>query len=171
MASRRNVACPENETLAKFVFEKWEEMAVKETFTDRLNATFSKAYKNLCDHKDPIFNLKGASKIKGVRKWMLTLLKQYFESNKDDSSQEVLEPRGEKFFMWFGYEPRIVLSDAELVRQLLSSKNLTDSGRSPMVQKMLSVAFGKGLLTVNGQKWSLTTSKTSVQFPASAFTT
>ncbi|KAH9319159.1 hypothetical protein KI387_020928 [Taxus chinensis] len=93
MASRRNVACPVNETLAKFVFEKWEEMAVKETFTDRLNATFSKAYKNLCDHKDPIFDLKGASKIKGVGKWMLTLLKQYFESNKDDSSQEVLEPR------------------------------------------------------------------------------
>ncbi|KAH9295696.1 hypothetical protein KI387_039284 [Taxus chinensis] len=96
MASRRNVACLENETLAKFVFEKWEEMAVKETFTDRLNATFSKAYKNLCDHKDPIFDLKGASKIKGVGKWMLTLLKQYFESNKDDSSQEVLEPRAKK---------------------------------------------------------------------------
>ncbi|KAH9330714.1 hypothetical protein KI387_002822 [Taxus chinensis] len=96
MASRRNVACPENETLAKFVFKKWEEMAVKETFTDRLNATFSKAYKNLCDHKDPIFDLKGARKIKGVGKWMLTLLKQYFESNKDDSSQELLEPRAKK---------------------------------------------------------------------------
>ncbi|KAH9318781.1 hypothetical protein KI387_020550, partial [Taxus chinensis] len=64
------------------------------------------------------------------------------------------ETYGEKCFMWFGYEPRIVLTDGELIRQLLSSKNLTDSGRSPMIQKMLSVAFGKGLFTVNGQNWS-----------------
>ncbi|KAH9300069.1 hypothetical protein KI387_011652 [Taxus chinensis] len=76
MASRRNVACPVNETLAKFVFEKWEEMAVKETFTDCLNATFSKAYKNLYDHKDPIFDLKGASKIKETQNGKDYMLKQ-----------------------------------------------------------------------------------------------
>ncbi|GLJ21865.1 hypothetical protein SUGI_0408890 [Cryptomeria japonica] len=61
---------------------------------------------------------------------------------------------GEKFILWFGYEPRIFLQDAELIKQLLSSKLSPDCGRSPMVRKMLSVAFGEGLITVNGEKWS-----------------
>lgn len=61
---------------------------------------------------------------------------------------------GEKFVIWFGYEPRIVLTDAELIRQLLSSKHVNDCGRSPLVQKMLSVLLGKGVFSVNGEQWS-----------------
>ncbi|XP_057844090.2 cytokinin hydroxylase [Cryptomeria japonica] len=61
---------------------------------------------------------------------------------------------GEKFVIWFGYEPRIVLTDAELIRDLLSSKYSADCGRSPMIIKMLSVGLGNGLFTVNGQRWS-----------------
>jgi len=61
---------------------------------------------------------------------------------------------GEKFVMWFGHEPRIVLTDAELIRQLLSSKHLNDCGRSPLVQKMVSVVFGQGVFSVNGEQWS-----------------
>lgn len=61
---------------------------------------------------------------------------------------------GEKFVIWFGYEPRIVLTDAELIRQLLSSKHLNDCGRSPLVQKMVSVLFGRGVFSVNGEQWS-----------------
>jgi len=66
MATHRNVVCPENEGLAMFLFEKWDEMAKKDTYTDRLDATLSKAYWNLCDHKEPIRDLKDASKIKSA---------------------------------------------------------------------------------------------------------
>ena len=66
MATHRNVVCPENEGLAMFLFEKWDEMAKKDTYTDRLDATLSKAYRNLCDHKEPIRDLKDASKIKSA---------------------------------------------------------------------------------------------------------
>ncbi|GLJ21873.1 hypothetical protein SUGI_0409090 [Cryptomeria japonica] len=60
----------------------------------------------------------------------------------------------EKFVLWFGYEPRICLHVVELIRQLVSSKNSADCGRSPMVKKMLSVAVGEGLVNVNSEKWS-----------------
>eukprot|EP01018_Ginkgo_biloba_P004286 Gb_28075 [translate_table: standard] len=60
---------------------------------------------------------------------------------------------GERFVIWFGYEPRIVAKDPHVIKQLLSSKHLDECGRSPLVQKMLSVAFGKGLVTVHGLKW------------------
>jgi cytochrome P450 len=56
--------------------------------------------------------------------------------------------------IWFGHEPRIVLTDAELIRQLLSSQHLNDCGRSPLVQKMASVMLGKGVFIVNGEQWS-----------------
>eukprot|EP01018_Ginkgo_biloba_P017800 Gb_15611 [translate_table: standard] len=61
---------------------------------------------------------------------------------------------GERFVIWFGYEPRIVLTDPEEIKQLLSSKYIHDTGVSPMIQEMLSVAFGKSLITVNGEKWA-----------------
>ncbi|KAH9328363.1 hypothetical protein KI387_000471 [Taxus chinensis] len=61
---------------------------------------------------------------------------------------------GERFVIWFGNEPRIVLTDPGEIKELLSSKNLSDSGVSPLHQEMLSLAFGKSLVTVNGEKWA-----------------
>ena len=51
MATQRSVVFPKNEGMAMFVFEKWDKMAKKDTYTDRLDATLSKAYWNLYDHK------------------------------------------------------------------------------------------------------------------------
>lgn len=98
MATQRSVVCPENEGLAMFLFEKWDEMAKKDTYTDRLDATLSKAYRNLCDHKEPIYDLKDASKIKGIGNWTLKLLKEYFKSDDEayPSSQEASEPTVKK---------------------------------------------------------------------------
>ncbi|XP_059072073.1 crossover junction endonuclease MUS81 isoform X2 [Cryptomeria japonica] len=98
MVSKRNAVCAENEGLAAFLFEKWEEMAAQDKFTERMGATLSTAYKNLCDHKDPILHLKGARNVKGIGNWTLELMKDYFESNVNEhpSSQEVLEPRVKK---------------------------------------------------------------------------
>eukprot|EP01018_Ginkgo_biloba_P030575 Gb_35211 [translate_table: standard] len=108
MGSSRNVTCPENEGLAMFLFRKREEMAKKETFTDRVDATLSKAYKNICDHKDPICNLKETSKIKGIGNWTLKLLKEYFDTNDDPypSSQKVQEPRAKKIRVPSRYLPQ-----------------------------------------------------------------
>lgn len=98
MATQRSVVCPENEGPAMFLFEKWDEMAKKDTYTDRLDATLSKAYRNLCDHKEPIYDLKDASKIKGIGNWTLKLLKEYFKSDEEayPSSQEASEPTVKK---------------------------------------------------------------------------
>lgn len=56
--------------------------------------------------------------------------------------------------IWFGYEPRIYLTDAEVIRQFLSSKHLNDCGRSLTLQKLVSVVFGKGVFSVNGEQWA-----------------
>ncbi|KAH9304913.1 hypothetical protein KI387_009317, partial [Taxus chinensis] len=61
---------------------------------------------------------------------------------------------GDNFVIWFGSEPRIVIKDPELIRQILSSKNSGDCGISPMVKKMLSLLFSNALICANGQKWS-----------------
>ncbi|KAJ4914347.1 Crossover junction endonuclease MUS81 [Raphanus sativus] len=44
-----------------------------------MERTFVKAYRNVCDSKDPISTLKDLFHIKGFGKWMLTLMKGYFD--------------------------------------------------------------------------------------------
>ncbi|GLJ46259.1 hypothetical protein SUGI_0974780 [Cryptomeria japonica] len=61
---------------------------------------------------------------------------------------------GERFVIWFGHEPRIVLTDPGEIKELLSSKNLSNSGVSPLQQEFFSVAFGKSLVAVNGERWA-----------------
>ena len=61
---------------------------------------------------------------------------------------------GEKFVIWFGYEPRIYLTNAEVIQQFLSSKHLNDCGRSLTLQKLVSVVFEKGVFSVNGEQWA-----------------
>lgn len=81
----RAVACLENEPLALFILEKREELFAADGFKESLDATISKAYRNVCECKQPICSLRDASKIKGIGNWMLKLLKGFFpEENSAD---------------------------------------------------------------------------------------
>ena len=87
------------------LFQKWDEIAKKETHIDRLDATLSKYYQNLCNPKDAnkiksrhsfsfsIFYIMGLGLILGFKgfcsriffigigNWMLNLLKEYFKTD------------------------------------------------------------------------------------------
>lgn len=67
MDEERRVLCPENQGLADHVLQKKREYADKpKGLSENLERTFIKAYRNVCDSKDPITTLKDLSHIKYV---------------------------------------------------------------------------------------------------------
>lgn len=67
MDDERRVLCPENQDLAAYVLQKKQEHAEKpKGLSENLERTFVKAYRNVCDAKDPINTLKDLSQIKYV---------------------------------------------------------------------------------------------------------
>ena len=63
MAMQRSMVFPKNEGPMMILFKKWEEMANNDTYMDHLDASLSKSYWNLYDHKECICDLKDAKKI------------------------------------------------------------------------------------------------------------
>ncbi|WOL20084.1 hypothetical protein Cni_G28886 [Canna indica] len=60
---------------------------------------------------------------------------------------------GKRFIYWYGSEPRMCLTDTEMIKELLSSKYVQVSGKS-WIQRQGSKDFiGKGLLMANGSNW------------------
>lgn len=67
MVDQRRVLCPQNQGLADYVLQKKQEHEDKpKGLSENLERTFVKAYRNVCDAKDSIDNLKDLSKIKYV---------------------------------------------------------------------------------------------------------
>ncbi|KAI5081164.1 hypothetical protein GOP47_0004347 [Adiantum capillus-veneris] len=59
---------------------------------------------------------------------------------------------GLPFVYWWGTQPRLVISDPDDIKQILSSR-FKDYKRSDITYKFLSRLLGKGLLTSEGQDW------------------
>ncbi|KAG2330581.1 hypothetical protein Bca4012_019836 [Brassica carinata] len=91
MDEERRVLCPENQGLADHVLQKKREYADKpKGLSENLERTFLKAYRSVCDSKDPITTLKDLSHLKGFGKWMLKMTKGYFDNGAECSEQEDL---------------------------------------------------------------------------------
>ncbi|EFJ11322.1 hypothetical protein SELMODRAFT_447091 [Selaginella moellendorffii] len=84
----RPVACEQNEGLALYIYWKREELMQKPSFSDNLDATFTTAYRNVCDHKAPICTLKEAAKVRGIGAWMLKQLKDFFADGEIDAAKK-----------------------------------------------------------------------------------
>ena len=92
-----HVACSQNEPLALYILQKREELvAKKEGYREKLDATLTKAYRNVCDSKNPICNLREASQVNGIGQWMLKLLKDFF-SDESAEGAEVHDKKKGKF--------------------------------------------------------------------------
>lgn len=59
---------------------------------------------------------------------------------------------GKRFIIWNGIEPRLCLTETELIKELLS-KYSTLSGKSWLQQQGSKHFIGKGLLMANGNDW------------------
>ncbi|KAL9424329.1 hypothetical protein AB3S75_036253 [Citrus x aurantiifolia] len=95
--SRRRVVCPENEELAMYMLQKRQEMAeTPKGLSENIDMTLSKAYNNICDAKNPIKTLKDLSQVKGVGKWILKLMQEFFETDSGGSEPEDLTAKSKK---------------------------------------------------------------------------
>ncbi|GMI84925.1 ARABIDOPSIS THALIANA MMS AND UV SENSITIVE 81, MMS AND UV SENSITIVE 81 [Hibiscus trionum] len=97
MEKNRRVMCPENEELANYLLQKRQELADKpKGIKENTDMTLSKAYTNICNAQHPIKTLKDLSGIKGVGKWILVLMRGYFDSGSESSEPEDITRKGKQ---------------------------------------------------------------------------
>ncbi|RRT39005.1 hypothetical protein GW17_00030489 [Ensete ventricosum] len=61
---------------------------------------------------------------------------------------------GRTFIYWYGSEPRLCLTDPDMIRELLSSKYVQVSGKSWTQRQGSKHFIGQGLLMANGSNWN-----------------
>ncbi|OMO75886.1 hypothetical protein COLO4_25841 [Corchorus olitorius] len=97
MERNGRVMCPENEELANYLLQKRQELAEKpKGIKENTDMTLSKAYTNICKAPHPIKTLKDLNAVKGVGKWILVLMRGYFESGSGSSEPEEITGKGKK---------------------------------------------------------------------------
>ncbi|XP_052880312.1 crossover junction endonuclease MUS81 isoform X6 [Gossypium arboreum] len=95
MERNRRVLCPENEELANYLLQKRQELADKpKGIKENTDLTLSKAYNNICNAQHPIKTLKDLNDIKGVGKWIIVLMRGYFDSGSGSSEPEEITRKG-----------------------------------------------------------------------------
>lgn len=60
---------------------------------------------------------------------------------------------GKKFIYWYGSEPRLCLTDTDMIKELLSSKYVQHTGKSWLQRQGSKNLIGDGLLMANGSNW------------------
>ncbi|ESW21004.1 hypothetical protein PHAVU_005G033000 [Phaseolus vulgaris] len=94
MENRTQVRCPENQELAAYIWNKWQEMAEQpKGISDNFEMTLSKAHFNVCSSQTPIRTIKDFSQVKGVGKMILRLMQGFFGTG---SEPEDLNKKGKK---------------------------------------------------------------------------
>lgn len=142
MEKEKAVACPENEELATYMWRKRQEIAER-GISENLDMTLSKAYSNVCKSKTAITSLKDFSQIKGVGKWILRLLKGFFETNSGTSEPEELTKKGKKTNGTKRYVPQ---KNSVPYALLITLYNATRNGRDYMhKQELIDAAEASGL--------------------------
>ncbi|KAH8939971.1 hypothetical protein BDL97_15G064500 [Sphagnum fallax] len=61
---------------------------------------------------------------------------------------------GKSYLWWFGWEPRITITDLNLIKQVLPNKEHAFT-KSQMMLKFTMPVIGKGLVTTDGEEWAL----------------
>uniref|UniRef100_A0ACD5XL45 Uncharacterized protein n=1 Tax=Avena sativa TaxID=4498 RepID=A0ACD5XL45_AVESA len=61
---------------------------------------------------------------------------------------------GKLFVYWYGSEPRLCLTDADMIKEFLSSKYAHATGKSWLQRQGTRHFIGRGLLMANGARWS-----------------
>ncbi|KAK4761401.1 hypothetical protein SAY87_029285 [Trapa incisa] len=89
MENQRRVVCPENGRLAQYMTHKMQELADSpKGLSENTSAILNKAHLSVCNSKTPITSLKDFSQVKGVGKWIVRVMKGFFEENLQVSETE-----------------------------------------------------------------------------------
>ncbi|KAJ7295935.1 hypothetical protein O6H91_Y154600 [Diphasiastrum complanatum] len=63
------------------------------------------------------------------------------------------EKYGKRFIFWWGIEPRITVTEPEIIKEILATK-AGHFGKSPLQQKGGVALLGNGLIMANGEDWA-----------------
>ncbi len=61
---------------------------------------------------------------------------------------------GKSYLWWFGWEPRITITNLDLIKQVLPNKDHAFAN-SQLQLKFSTPIIGKGLVTTDGEEWAL----------------
>ncbi|RVW28099.1 Crossover junction endonuclease MUS81, partial [Vitis vinifera] len=80
-----------------FLWRKRQEMAEQpKGISENIDLTLYRAYSNVCRSEVPVKTLKEFSQIKGVGKWILRLMQEYFKADSGTSEPQDLSEKGKK---------------------------------------------------------------------------
>ncbi|KAJ8445867.1 hypothetical protein Cgig2_000179 [Carnegiea gigantea] len=100
MGSEQRAVCPENDALVEFMRKWWKEMEEKRPkyYTENTQRNIQRAFSNVCHCKTPIKTLKDFQNIKGVGKWFVKHMRDFFITDSGDSRGDNL-PKEELRFI------------------------------------------------------------------------
>lgn len=131
---------PENEALSRFFLEKWRSVMQKPGGLSENNYhVFAKAYRSVCSAKQPIRTLENFLKIKGVGRWLIDHMKEFFA----ESSQDLSLAKGKKTSGSKCYVPR---KNSAAYAILITLHREKISGKDFMMkQELIDAAEASGL--------------------------
>lgn len=114
--------------------------------SDRKDMILSKAYSNICNSKAPIITLKDFAKVKGVGKWILTLMQGFFDTTSVSSEPDDLRKNDKKVKGAKRYVPQ---KNSVAYALLITLYRGTANGREFMrKQDLIDAAEASGLSRV-----------------------
>ncbi|GAB2211029.1 hypothetical protein Droror1_Dr00016320 [Drosera rotundifolia] len=97
MENQSRGQCSENESLAEYMKNKIEELGrCPRGFSDNRSRALQKAYTSVCGCKVPIHTLKDFSQIKGIGKWIVGLMKGFFDNDSAEIVHDNSLEKGKK---------------------------------------------------------------------------
>ncbi|KAL2898501.1 Crossover junction endonuclease MUS81 [Bienertia sinuspersici] len=148
MGSEERVVCPENVALVEYMQKWWTEIAENKpkNYTQNTENNIKKAFTNVCKHKTPITTLKEFKEVKGVGKWFITQMREFFNCNSGPSQDDDLEKGGKKAKGSKNYLPQ---KNSVAYALLITLHRETSNGTEYMDKKgLIAAAEASGLSRV-----------------------
>ncbi|KAJ6740195.1 CYTOCHROME P450 FAMILY 721 SUBFAMILY A POLYPEPTIDE 1 [Salix purpurea] len=62
---------------------------------------------------------------------------------------------GKMFLFWYGIKPRLVISDPDMIKEVLMNNKIAGSIEKLALNPLGKILFGEGLVVLEGEKWAL----------------
>ncbi|KAJ6732994.1 CYTOCHROME P450 FAMILY 721 SUBFAMILY A POLYPEPTIDE 1 [Salix koriyanagi] len=69
--------------------------------------------------------------------------------------QEWSRKYGKMFLFWYGIKPRLVISDPDMIKEVLMNNKIAGSIEKLALNPLRKILFGEGLVVLEGEKWAL----------------
>ncbi|KAG5241316.1 cytochrome P450 [Salix suchowensis] len=76
-------------------------------------------------------------------------------SNSMPFSHDIIHRYGKMFLFWYGIKPRLVISDPDMIKEVLMNNKIAGSIEKLALNPLGKILFGEGLVVLEGEKWAL----------------